>query len=291
MAGCPTRLSFLTEHQRSFVAGLPERRLRLAYTRSECPTRPSPPQWRPPSWPPSSLLPRVAGRPGVAAPAYRASESGTQAKLTLVCAPAGFGKTTLPAEWMTRNERPVTWLSLDRGDNNPRTWTYLFRALQRCAPEVGASAVATMEAAQLLLHRILLATVLNEVAGLTTELILVFDDYHVVEAGPVHTDMAFLLEHAPPNLHVVVASRNPATRPFHAARSRSARGKSGGRLALHTRRSRPLSQRDNGSSSSPRKTSQRWNRAPEGVDCGVAARGPFHARPGGRRRVHRRVHR
>ncbi len=135
--------------------------------------------------------------------------SSTQSKLTLVSAPAGFGKTTLLAEYLAGEERPLAWLSLDRSDNTPSTfWTYFFRALQRSDAGVGAHAVATMEAAQLLPPiESLLATLLNEVAALSTELVLVLDDYHVVEAEPVHAGLAFLLEHLPPNLHVVIASR------------------------------------------------------------------------------------
>ncbi len=147
-----------------------------------------------------------------------------RSKLVLLSAPAGFGKTTLLAEWLTATDRPVAWLSLDNDDNNPATfWTYVFRALHLRYPEVGGSAAAILEAAQLPPPiENLLVTVLNEVAALPGEVVLALDDYHVISSQPVHDGMAFLVEHAPPNLRLVIASRSDPTLPLSRLRATGA---------------------------------------------------------------------
>jgi ATP/maltotriose-dependent transcriptional regulator MalT len=145
--------------------------------------------------------------------------------LTLVCAPAGFGKTTLLAGWCRRRQQPVAWLSLDAGDNDPvRFWRCTVAALDRVRPGLservagllGSLAPASIEA--------LVTTVLNELAAGDGDVLLILDDYHLVEAQPIHASLRFLLEHQLPALHIVLASR--ADPPLPLARLRA-----GGRLA------------------------------------------------------------
>ena len=111
---------------------------------------------------------------------------GAESKLTLVSAPAGFGKTTLLAEWLAAapaDGRSAAWLSLDQGDNQPATfWTYLIAALQTVAPGVGASALALLQSPQPPPIEAVLATLLNELGAVPHDVVLVLDDYHVIDA-------------------------------------------------------------------------------------------------------------
>ena len=130
--------------------------------------------------------------------------------LTLVSAPAGFGKTTLLTEWLAA--APVTgpavaWLSLDAQDNDPTLfWTYVVAALQTAADGVGAGALSLLTSSPPSID-VALATLLNDLRAVPHDIVLVLDDYHVIEAGDVHDGMAFLLEHLPPHLHLVIATR------------------------------------------------------------------------------------
>jgi len=150
---------------------------------------------------------------------------GLAGPLTLVCAPAGFGKTALLADWARRGRRPVGWLSLDEADNDPaRFWRHVVAALEgvrpgvaeRIAPLLGPPAPSSFEG--------LVTALINELAARPDEVVLVLDDYHLVEAQPVHVSLGFLLEHPPPGLQLVVASR--ADPPLPLARLRA-----GGQLA------------------------------------------------------------
>src|SRR5512147_532149 len=136
--------------------------------------------------------PRLSGRLGVAA----------QSKLTLIAAPAGFGKTTLLAEWLSGAPagRPSTaWLSLDEADNEPGVfWTYVISALRTVAPGVGATALASLEGPQPSPTDLVLATLINELSALPDPVVLVLDDYHLVDALEIQRGMTFLLEHLPP---------------------------------------------------------------------------------------------
>ena len=135
---------------------------------------------------------------------------GAESTLTLVSAPAGFGKTTLIAEWlraMPGDDRRVAWLSLDQADNEPATfWTYVVTALKTAVPGVGADALELI-ASSPLPTELVLTSVLNELAAVPEEIWLVLDDYHVVDGGDIRDGMAFLLEHLPPNVHVVLSTR------------------------------------------------------------------------------------
>jgi LuxR family maltose regulon positive regulatory protein len=161
--------------------------------------------------------PRLAG----------ALDEGLARRLILVCAPAGSGKTTLLAGWAASGNRPVAWLSLDAADNDPvRFWRHVVAALDRARPGIaervgpllGPSASPSFEG--------LVTTLINDLAAQAGdgEVLLVLDDYHLIDAQSVHVSLGFLLEHLPPGLHLVLASR--ADPPLPLARLRA-----GGQLA------------------------------------------------------------
>jgi len=149
---------------------------------------------------------------------------GAESKLTLISAPAGFGKTTLLAEWLAgspSNGRSTAWLSLDSGDNQPGSyWTYLIAALQTVAPGTGANALSALDEPQSPPIETVLATLLNELSAAQDGIVLVLDDYHVIEAQEIHAGMTFLLEHLPPHLHVVIATRADPALPLSRMRAR-----------------------------------------------------------------------
>ena len=134
---------------------------------------------------------------------------GAVAKLTLISAPAGFGKTTALAAWLAHGEqqRSVAWVSLDESDRQPASFfTYVVAALHRAAPTVGAGVLPVLRAAQPPVETVL-TTVLNELGALPHGLDLVLDDYHLADGPDVAAGVAFLLEHLPPRVHVVISSR------------------------------------------------------------------------------------
>src|ERR687885_1809985 len=149
---------------------------------------------------------------------------GTESKLTLVSAPAGFGKTTLLAEWLAAlpaDKRSVAWLSLDQSDTQPAVfWTYLIAALQTVVPGLGASALPLLQSPQPPPIETVLAAVLNELSAIPNDVVLVLDDYHVIDTRDVHDGMAFLLDHLPPRLHLVIASRADPPLPLARLRAR-----------------------------------------------------------------------
>jgi LuxR family maltose regulon positive regulatory protein len=147
-------------------------------------------------------------------------KKGLDRKLTLVSAPAGFGKTTLVAQWLRSIERPSTWLALDQGDNDPaRFLTYLLTALQTVEPNIGRSAQGALEALQPAALDVILTSLINDIAAAPTPFVLVLDDYHVIHTLPIHQQMAFLLEHQPPEMHLVIVSREDP--PFPLSRLRA----------------------------------------------------------------------
>jgi len=154
-------------------------------------------------------------------------DCGTASKLMLVSAPAGFGKTTLLTEWLAAgpaapaDERLAAWLSLDRGDNDPASfWAYVIAALRTVAPGIGESALALLDAPQPPPVEAVLTALLNDLAAFAADVVLVLDDYHVIDAREVHDGMAFLLDHLPPRLHVVIASRADPALPLARLRAR-----------------------------------------------------------------------
>ena len=154
-------------------------------------------------------------------------DRGAAAKLVLVSAPAGFGKTTLLTEWLTAgpaapaDQRAAAWLSLDRGDNDPASfWTYMIAALRTAASGVGEGALALLQAPRSPPIETVLTVLLNDLGAVAGHLVLVLDDYHVIDAREVQDGMAFLLDHLPPGLHVVIASRADPALPLARWRAR-----------------------------------------------------------------------
>jgi LuxR family maltose regulon positive regulatory protein len=154
-------------------------------------------------------------------------DRGTMSKLMLISAPAGFGKTTLLTEWLAAGPagpadgRLAAWLSLDRADNDPASfWTYVIAALRTVAPGVGETALTLLQAPQPPPIETVLTALLNDLGTVTRDIVLVFDDYHVIDARDVQDEMAFLLEHLPPRLRVVIASRTDPALPLARLRAR-----------------------------------------------------------------------
>jgi LuxR family maltose regulon positive regulatory protein len=154
-------------------------------------------------------------------------DRGAASALTLLSAPAGFGKTTVLAAWLAAapaspaTQRPAAWLSLDPGDNDPATfWAYVIAALRTAAPGVGARAVALLEAPQPPPLHDMLTTLLNDLGSLGHDLVLVLDDYHVIEAPDVQDGMSFFLDHLPAQVHVVIAGRADPAVPLARFRAR-----------------------------------------------------------------------
>ena len=147
---------------------------------------------------------------------------GSESKLTLVSAPAGFGKTTLVADWLaTTPERTTAWLSLDPNDNLAASfWPYLIAALRTVVPDVGATALSLLQGPQPPPIETVFATLLNELSALPNDLVLVLDDYHVVDAHEIHDEMAFLLDHLPPQIHLVITTRADPPLPLARLRAR-----------------------------------------------------------------------
>jgi len=147
--------------------------------------------------------------------------AGLHRRLTLIAAPAGFGKTTLASAWIASCGRPAAWLSLDDADNDPtRFLTYLVAALQTIAPTVGAGLLDALHSAQPPPIEPLLTALLNEVATLPGHVVLVLDDYHWIDAEPVDHALVFLVEHLPPPLHLVIVTRADPPLPLARLRAR-----------------------------------------------------------------------
>ncbi len=146
----------------------------------------------------------------------------TLPSLTIVAAPAGFGKTTLLADWSASSEREgrsTAWLSLDARDNDPTVfWSYVIAAVQTAAPAAGQDASALLGSSQPL--ESVVASLLNDLAGVTHEVVLVLDDYHVIESAELHETVAFLLERLPPQVHLVLGGRADPPLPLARLRAR-----------------------------------------------------------------------
>jgi LuxR family maltose regulon positive regulatory protein len=146
---------------------------------------------------------------------------GMHCKLTLISASAGFGKTTLVSEWVAGSERPVAWLSLDEGDSDPtRFLTYLVAALQTIAADIGKGVLAILQSPQPPPIESILIALLNEITTVPDNFILVLDDYHIIDSKPVDNALTFLLEHLPPQMHLVIATREDPQFPLARLRAR-----------------------------------------------------------------------
>src|SRR5437588_3044764 len=164
------------------------------------------------------LRPNVVSRPRL----LERLNAGLQRKLILISAPAGFGKTTLIREWVEGIERPIAWLSLDEGDNDPtRFLTYFVAALQTIAATLGEGVLGVLQSPQPPPTESILTALLNEITTLPDQFVLVLDDYHVIDAKPVDMVLTYLVEHLPPQMHLVIATREDPQLPLARLRARS----------------------------------------------------------------------
>ncbi|MDJ0764696.1 MAG: LuxR C-terminal-related transcriptional regulator [Myxococcota bacterium] len=154
------------------------------------------------------LIRRLQGRPA--------------GKLTLVSAPAGFGKTTLVGSWVREAGHPVAWLSLDPGDNDPaRFFKYLVAALQTLDTKMDQALYGMLQSFQIPLPELFMTVLVKKIADIPEPSFLVLDDYQAISSPAVHAALAFLLDHLPPQLHVVIISRTDP--PFRLSRMRMQR--------------------------------------------------------------------
>jgi len=163
--------------------------------------------------------PGFAARPRL----VEALDEGLARGLILACAPAGYGKTVLLADWVRRGERPVAWLSLDAGDNDPaRFWRHVVAALDRVRPGIAERAGPLLGPPAPPSFVGLVTALINDLATQPGggEVLLVLDDYHLIDSQPVHGSLVFLAEHLPPGLRLVLASRSDPPLPLARLRAR-----------------------------------------------------------------------
>ena len=138
-------------------------------------------------------------------------DEGRSRRMTLVCAPAGFGKTALLAAWASGGPRPVAWLSLDEGDNDPaRFWRHVAAALERARPGVSGRVGPLLGPPPPQFFEGVVTALLNELAErpAAKQALLVLDDYHLIGAPQVHAAVRFLVDHLPPGLRLVLVTRS-----------------------------------------------------------------------------------
>jgi LuxR family maltose regulon positive regulatory protein len=147
---------------------------------------------------------------------------GITGKFTLISASSGYGKTTLMAEWLSEHGKsfPAAWISLDKGDNDPiRFLSYLIAALQNVQDGLGQDTISMLQGLQNSQNEAILSLLINEISTVLHEFALVLEDYHVIELREIHQTMIFLLEHLPPQMHLVILTRSDP--PFPLARMRA----------------------------------------------------------------------
>src|SRR5260370_9441190 len=191
--------------------------------------------------------PKVVARPRLIERLNAGHPAGGLAGVTLISGPAGFGKTTLVSEWVNQSKdegrrlkdgelrlihpspspavrwagsfsllpSKVAWLSLDEGDNDPsRFLAYLVAALQTIAGNIGKGALGALQMLPPPSTESILTTLLNEITAVPDDFVLILDDYHVIEAKPVNSAITFLLEHLPPQMRLVLTTREDPDLPL-----------------------------------------------------------------------------
>ncbi|MFL5706038.1 MAG: LuxR C-terminal-related transcriptional regulator [Ktedonobacteraceae bacterium] len=148
-------------------------------------------------------------------------EQSRSVPLTLLSASAGFGKTTLLSAWASQSTRAVAWLMLDEQDNDPtRFWAYVIAALRKAGSPVGVPAEALLHSSQSSLLTGALTSLINELATQAQDTALILDDYHLIHEQAIHDSLQFVLDHLPPNLHLLLASRVDPAFPLARLRAR-----------------------------------------------------------------------
>jgi LuxR family maltose regulon positive regulatory protein len=146
---------------------------------------------------------------------------GFARRLTLISAPAGYGKTTLLGQWVAQCKRPVAWLSLDEGDNDPaRFWAYVVAALRTVQEDIEEIAQIAFQSPQPPPIESALTGLLNQIAKVPDPFVLVLDDYHVIRAPAIREGLSFLLENLSPQMHLVIATRADPPLPIPRLRGR-----------------------------------------------------------------------
>jgi LuxR family maltose regulon positive regulatory protein len=144
----------------------------------------------------------------------------TMRPLTLIVAPAGFGKTTALSDWIPQSPYCVTWLSLDEDDNDPiRFWVYVVGALQKLHADLGMSVLPLLQSPHPPPITLVLSTLINEIASFPESFCLALDDYHLIKSQSIHEAVTFLLDHLPPPMHLILTAR--ADPPLPTARLRA----------------------------------------------------------------------
>ena len=151
-------------------------------------------------------------------------------KLTLISAPAGCGKTTLLSSWLAQSkiqnpkspiQNPIAWLSLDEADNDPvRFLTYVVAALQTISPAIGQQLAGLLQSPQPPPPSAVLTSLLNDLTAVPHPFLLILDDYHLIESPPINQALAFLLQHVPPHMHLIIATREDPQLPLARLRGR-----------------------------------------------------------------------
>ena len=147
--------------------------------------------------------------------------NGLEGRLSLISAPAGFGKTTLASEWIANNERPSAWLALDDGDNDPNCFlAYLIAALRTILNTIGDRAVNLLQAPQPPPPDAVLTSLINDISGVQESFILVLDDFHVINSPEVTETVNFIIENLPPQMHLAITTRRDPDLPLPRLRVR-----------------------------------------------------------------------
>ncbi|MEM7738316.1 MAG: LuxR C-terminal-related transcriptional regulator [Deinococcota bacterium] len=150
-----------------------------------------------------------------------ALDTGLKRKLSLLAAPAGSGKTTLVSAWLATCKEPATWLSLDEDDSDLRRFlSYLANALEQINPTLGQGLLAALESPQTPPTDTLLTGLINDISTLDARFILVLDDYHVIDNQDIDDALCFLIEHQPPQIHLVITTREDPQLPLSRLRVR-----------------------------------------------------------------------
>jgi LuxR family maltose regulon positive regulatory protein len=169
-------------------------------------------------------LPKIVARTRLIERLNESLYAGSTHRVTLITAPAGFGKTTLVTQWISSSGRPAAWLSLDERDNNiARFLIYLISSLQTIAPNLGAGLLDVLHASQSQSPPIesILTALLNEIAAMSDDFIFVLDDYHLTDAEPIDNALTFIVEHLPVQMHLVITTREDPALPIPRLRARA----------------------------------------------------------------------
>jgi LuxR family transcriptional regulator, maltose regulon positive regulatory protein len=138
-------------------------------------------------------------------------------RITLVSAPAGFGKTTAVIEWVNQNKShiPLVWLSLDDDDNDPvRFWDYFITAVRQLVSNCGENALAILHSTQEHAIESILCSFINDLISISVEMVIILDDYHLIKTGQIHAGIIYLIEHLPTTIHLVIISRSDPPLPI-----------------------------------------------------------------------------